>query len=895
MVVSVVLTTVLLGVVFVAVAVWHASSSLKDLSSQLLTGSAKSTASLIESELQTRISLLEALIGPDPSVPISDAALERINRILMAQGSQVFRVTKDDPTDRLPPMPRMPKMPGNTYAQIAISDLYFDPRTGQPRIAITFPAFVKEGESGLLALSIAPETLLEGASWRSSEMGSLLFAVTDSKGRIIARSRNPGRYVGKMAPDWAKVVEARSDAGSFTAKTAEGAPIIFAFRKLKQTPGWVVVVGEPLDEFDARWMMPAYSVITANLLALFMGLLLAIWMVRLILNPIKALAAHGERVAAGEHDGSPPLPINSPVREFNTLQRSLLDAEDTLRRRASALTEALDVLAVSEQRYRALASAGTLAWFQADGKGNMTVMTGWRELTGMQEDEALEEWHRSVHPDDWPELQAARQYAIAHLTVMNVEFRIRSKDGRWCWVRSRSAPVLTADGELVEWVGLLEDVDERRQAQEKIRHLAHHDSLTGLCNRTYLQEQLPRLIEDARQRSANLAVYLIDIDKFKEVNDSGGHGAGDTLLISIARSLRRNAHAGLVARLGGDEFVVVKPDVGDDASAVAFGNQLQADFRRIPSSSTISGFATASIGYAIFPRDGTDVDHLLRHADMALYQSKNSRAGTTCGFTSAMADDLQHRLELEKDLFQAVTNRPEEIHVFYQPQFRSSDRKLVGYEALARWTHPRYGPIPPQTFVTIAEEIGIINALGELILRQACRDAIRWPDDVSLAVNLSAIEVSQIDLPSIINGILLSTGLRAHRLELEVTEGVLIRDRELALGVLRRLKAMGIKIAMDDFGTGYSSLEYLHVFPFDKVKIDRSFITEITDSPHANAIVRSIVSLGEVLHFQVIAEGVESERQISILNDIGCEYVQGFLLGHPVSIDATISAKYEDA
>lgn len=872
--ISVVVITLALIVILVGLAMWNASNSFRSLSTALLENSTKSIAMSIEGEINTRVALLETLASPNLPRRTSNDLIIRFNQVRSADRPHLAVL---DGVAAQRALSRYNIPPPHDGA--VLSDVHFPAGSLQPEIAI---AVRSPGTSGITIMTMPPGRLIQGLSIADQGKDALLFAVTDSKGRIIARSRNPQKYVGKKTPDWEKLLAVRRANGTFMAKTAEGAPIIFAFRKLAHTPGWMVVAGEPLARFNARWQTPANIVLTALALAAILALLAVLGLSRIILKPVEMLAAHSQRVARGENARASDLKLVTSIKEFETLRQSLDDAEQTLRERASTVKEAMEVLSVSEHRYRALAQVGTLVSFEADAEGKVIAVSGWEALTGVPDADAPERWWDNIHADDRQSLQIEIDHAASSPPRMGgVEFRVRTVRDEWQWVRARATPIHTASGALAEWVGVLEDVDERRRAQERIWHLAHHDALTGLCNRTYLEERLPELMMQATLANTGLAVHLFDVDKFKEVNDTGGHSAGDALLIAIASAIRDVANDYLAARIGGDEFVIVQPDVKHPADAEQFAERLLTRLRLTPSSNATSGFVNASLGYARYPRDGHTAKLLIRNADIALYEAKKLGRGEACCFTDKMARAIQERRMLEKELFRAVTTRTDEISVVYQPQFRTRDRQLIGYEALARWTHPIRGAIPPKTFIPIAEESGMITRLGTLLLREACKEATRWPSDMLLAANLSAMQIMQADLPEKVHAILLETGLSPKRLEFEITEGVLIRDRDLALHVLRRLKAMGIRIALDDFGTGYSSLEYLHTFPFDKVKIDQSFTRDLSRDSYAGAIIRSITSLGKTLHFEVLAEGVEQEEQLTLLADYECEFVQGYLLGAP--------------
>jgi diguanylate cyclase len=388
------------------------------------------------------------------------------------------------------------------------------------------------------------------------------------------------------------------------------------------------------------------------------------------------------------------------------------------------------------------------------------------------------------------------------------------------------------DDEGENYILAVRDLRERLAAEERIQHLAQNDALTGLGNRSLFLARLEEEILRAGRKHNMLALHTIDLDRFKEINDVYGHPAGDELLREVARRLERLAKPGdIVARLGGDEFIVAQVAIGAPADAVDFAERLVSGLSAPFAFDGVSASTPASVGVAVYPNDGASVDTLLRSADMALYRAKSEGRGAFRTFEASMADELRQRRALQKDLETAINEG--QLTVVYQPRVGVADRSVHGFEALVRWTHPTLGAISPETFIPLAEEAGLVGQLGEFVLRTACQEAARWPQPLSIAVNLSPLQFVQGDLAALVQTILLETGLPAVRLELEITEGVLIRDINRALHVLRQLKNLGVRIAMDDFGTRYSSLSYLQTFPFDKIKIDRSFVSDLEGNAHS--------------------------------------------------------------
>src|SRR5271156_473458 len=430
----------------------------------------------------------------------------------------------------------------------------------------------------------------------------------------------------------------------------------------------------------------------------------------------------------------------------------------------------------------------------------------------------------------------------------------------------------TADGRLV---GTYEDVTERRQAEAKIVHMARHDALTDLPNRILFQDKT----EQALTRGEELAVMFLDLDRFKGVNDSLGHSVGDALLCAVTARLQRVVRGvDTVARLGGDDFAIVQIDAKpNDASELAARiiDTLVEPFDILGHQVVIG----TSIGIALAPADGNEPDQLLRNADMALYRAKAEGRGAYHFFQSDMDAQMQERRKLELDLRKALLADQFELH--YQPLIEVESGKVSGFEALVRWKHPERGLVPPDAFIPVAEEIGLIVPLGDWVLKQACREAVTWPDKLTVAVNLSAVQFRNPSLALSVVSSLGQSGLAASRLELEITETALLQENRAVLDALHQFRKLGARICMDDFGTGYSSLSYLRSFPFDKIKIDRSFICELGNANDAVAIVRAVLRLGSSLGMITTPAGVETEEQFGILKAEGCMQVQGFLFSRP--------------
>ncbi|WP_342751692.1 EAL domain-containing protein [Bosea psychrotolerans] len=564
---------------------------------------------------------------------------------------------------------------------------------------------------------------------------------------------------------------------------------------------------------------------------------------------------------------------------------------DRLRRANHALAAHGAALRVSEERLARALDAGS------DGLWDWDIATGqawysdrWLTMLGYAPGELeglIETWQGLLHPQDGPKAQGLLQaHFDGHSPVYECEHRLRRKDGSWGWVLARGKVVERDGGDLPQRiVGTHIDIEARKLAEQQIAHMARHDGLTGLTNRARFCELLGLALREVADEGGTCAVMCLDLDRFKSVNDTVGHMAGDELLKRVAGRFAGRMHpADTVARMGGDEFaILVRSDPSDEGLRRLAADLISVVGKPFP----FGGQAIEvglSIGIARAPQHGLVETLLFNRADLALYQAKAEGRNCYRMFDAAMDEAITRRRELERDLRTALANGGLELH--YQPQVRAGSCELIGFEALARWRHPVRGLIPPGEFIQLAEETGLISALGEWVLRSACSEAARWTRPLKLAVNLSPREFQQSDLPERIFAILAETGLPPSRLEIEITETAIFADMSRALSILMRLKALGISIAMDDFGTGYASLATLQAFPFDKIKIDRSFVGQVETSPQAAVIVRAVLGLGRSLGIGVVAEGVETAGQVRFLVGENCEELQGYLFGKPQPIES---------
>ena len=451
---------------------------------------------------------------------------------------------------------------------------------------------------------------------------------------------------------------------------------------------------------------------------------------------------------------------------------------------------------------------------------------------------------------------------------------VELRNGRTFKIRHRPMP----DG---GWVATHEDITEQRQSEVKIEYMAHHDSLTDLANRVLLNERLEQALGHRIHREEIVAVHHLDLDHFKAVNDTFGHLAGDKLLKIVAGRLRGLVRdTDTIARMGGDEFVIVQGPIRDPAEATSLAQRIIALISEPYDIDGHQAIIGASIGIAVGPSDGLRPDKLLRNADLALYRAKGDGRGQFRFFEPAMDQQMQARRIMEQDLRKALAAG--EFELYYQPVVNLASNEISGFEALIRWNHPEKGMVAPATFIPLAEEIGFIVPIGEWVIRQACTTAAKWPADLHVAVNISAVQFRSPGLMQVIVGALAASGLQPTRLEIEITESVLLQNKETTLELLHQLRALGVRIAMDDFGTGYSSLTYLQCFPFDKIKIDRSFVKDITENTGSLNIVRAVAALANGMGMTATAEGVETSEQLDKITSEGCTEMQGYLFSKPL-------------
>jgi len=519
---------------------------------------------------------------------------------------------------------------------------------------------------------------------------------------------------------------------------------------------------------------------------------------------------------------------------------------------------------------------------RADDHRYVLLNRAGEKTLGRSRDEVIGKTDADFHDADLAALYVERDREVLESGEVRVieEDHVPRKDGGMAILRTKKIALRNAEGVPEYLLGVSEDIAERKRAEAQIARLAHYDPLTELPNRVLFQKHLSEALARRARKDDQLAVHFIDLDRFKTVNDTLGHPLGDALLRVAAERLRGCVREGdTVARLGGDEFAVVQTGLSDMTGATRLAERI---VEAMAAPFDLQGHQVvigASVGVAAAPSDGEDADELLKKADMALYRAKADGRGAFHFFERAMDEQLQARRALELDLRRALTAG--EFELFYQPLYNLGAEQVTGCEALLRWRHPDRGMVSPADFIPLAEEIGLIVPLGEWVLRTACAEAARWPDHVRLAVNLSPAQFRDRGLVRTVVSALAASGLPAQRLELEITESVLLQDSVANMSMLHDLKALGVRISMDDFGTGYSSLSYLRSFPFDKIKIDQTFVRDILEDSDAMAIIKAVLDLGSSMGIVTTAEGVETLEQLNALRGQGCAEIQGYFISRP--------------
>jgi len=674
-----------------------------------------------------------------------------------------------------------------------------------------------------------------------------------------------------------------------------------------------------LERVHAQLKSHIFSSVIVSVVVVVIGIAATIVMMRQLIRPIHDLVETATAIAEGDlskRAGEDAVgEIGILARAFNYMAQSLAqhtgDLESQVRQRTvelEAQTDALQgeiverkraeqALRASQERY-ALAARGA-----NDGLWDWNLMTNvvyfsdrWKSMLGYEPEQigkSVDEWFGRVHAED---IEQLRSEISAHLEGatphLQSEHRILHKDGIYRWVLNRGIAVRDESGKAYRMAGWQSDITARKRAEEQLVHDAFHDALTGLPNRPLFMDRLGRSINQSKRRSDYMfAVVFLDLDRFKIVNDSLGHLTGDQLLVKLARRLETCLRVvDTVARIGGDEFAILLDDITGAEDAKMVAERIQAELAQSFDLDGQEVFTTASIGIALSTRRYDREEDVLRDADAAMYRAKSRGRARYELFDAEMHADVVAQLELETGLRGALARQ--EFSVHYQPILLLRTGRIVGFEALVRWRHPRRGLVYPLDFISVAEDTGLIIPMGHWILNEACRQLRSWqrrfaPDHPwSMSVNLSARQFTEPDLVKTVKTVLTDTELDPRSLKLEITESMVMENIESATGILRKLKDMHVGLHLDDFGQGYSSLSYLHNFPIDALKVDRAFVGGMNVDDENVDIVRSIIALAHNLKIDVIAEGIETTAQLERLKTLNCQYGQGFLFAKPLPAEA---------
>jgi len=577
--------------------------------------------------------------------------------------------------------------------------------------------------------------------------------------------------------------------------------------------------------------------------------------------------------------------LDSVSSELEISAAKLRDSQELTRNTLDALKTSLD----REKLALAFAEIGTSEY---DVKSSMVRSSDMSlrlfGILGDQADLPYDKLLESLHPEDRPKFSSALAQCLNGTGNLDIEYRVAWADGSFRWLRTKGDALLDLDGDPIKVLWVTEDVSQRKDMDARVRFLAHHDLLTGLPNRSLFQDRLQQALAAAKRMQSRVALLFIDLDRFKDVNDSFGHRAGDVLLQTVAARLRKCVReTDTVCRHAGDEYLIVLSALRDPMEAAVVAEKVLAIFEEVFMLESHEVQISASVGISIYPDDGQTMEDLIRNADAAMYHSKKGGRNRFEFFTPELSAPVAERLMLANQLRGAIGDKQLVLH--YQPQFDTATNRLIGAEALVRWNHAEHGLLLAESFISLAEESDIIHLIGEWVLNEVCRQIAEWQgrnlNIVPVAINFSTFQFRRSSLVQGVADACSRHGVKTHQLEIELTENAIMQDPRETAKTLDQLHEMGVSLSIDDFGTGYSSLNYLKRFPIDKLKIDRSFIEDLPHDLNDSAIVQAIINLAKSLRMIVIAEGVETKAQLDFLRSLSCEAYQGYLGGRPIDAE----------
>ncbi len=607
-----------------------------------------------------------------------------------------------------------------------------------------------------------------------------------------------------------------------------------------------------------------------------------------IVRPIQQLDRDASMLAAGDLSHRSEIQTRDEIGElatsFNLMAASLEQRQDEARRSADEIRGTKDALAALIEH-----APIPIVVKELQAQKFILVNQAYEKFMGISRDRLIGKTVNDLFPPDEAERIIYYDQRALHSNerISSGEFSVHTPNNGVRIVATTRLVVHGADDKAQHLMAVIQDVADRKKAEEQIFHIAHHDALTGLPNRIQYNERLEQELKRV-ERGAHLAVLYLDLDHFKNVNDTLGHSMGDELLKTAADRLRSCVReTDSIARLGGDEFAIIQTQIDESGDAAALADRIQQAISAPFDLGGLHAVTNVSIGISLAPTNATAATELMKQADMALYRAKAAGRNAYRFFEPEMDASMRARRRIESSLREAIVKGG--LELYYQPVVRLADATIVGAEALLRWGHAERGMLSPAEFIPVAEETGLIIPLGEWVLRQACADAAKWPGDINVAINLSPAQFKDRRLMQVIVSTLATWGLPPSRLELEITEELLLQDDENTVTRLRQLRELGAHIVMDDFGTGYSSLNYLRRFPLDKIKIDQAFIGGLSDgSPVSVAIVQAVVGIAKVLGVRTTAEGIETQEQLSLVKALGCTEMQGFLFGAPMPVEEIV-------
>jgi diguanylate cyclase (GGDEF)-like protein/PAS domain S-box-containing protein len=855
--------------------------------SQVLAAQVDSEISNIEN-LMTGLSY--ALQPSAAAKPANDALLRQFKNelpdyvsnvlLLSSDGTEIGRMNDSDgESTRVTDRPYFQDaLAGN---RLAISGMIRSRFNGKWTIVFSRP--VKDETNrvrAVLAMGIRLEYFQSVLRSHDSPTGSVI-RIVNERGIVVVHSDRGSSWIGRDIggnSGAARTIPANEASG--ITRWPDDVERITASSMARKVP-WLVSVGMPrhaaLEVIASRLRWGTLLSTIAIVIALAIA-----WMLSgRIVRPLRQLGKDVSILAAGELGHRSAVRSNGELQDLaasvNRMAESLQQRSHDAERSSNEVRQAKDALAAMIENVPVPIVVKELKELRFT-----LINQAYEKFMGISRDQII---GKTVHdlfaPEDAEKVDGHDRRALQlDRRIVSGEFPVLTPNNGLRIVTTTRLVVHGADSEAQLLMALIEDVTERRKAEDIILHMAHHDPLTDLLNRSQYYERLERELERTK-RGEHLAVLCLDLDHFKEINDTHGHSIGDELLKTItSRLLGCIGESDTIARLGGDEFAVIQTGIEQPMGASLLVGRIQEAVKAPFDLDGLHVVTNVSIGISLAPANGTTPNELMKQADMALYRAKAAGRNVFRFFNPEMAATMKARRGIESDLRDAVAKGALQLH--YQPVVRIEDNAVVGMEALIRWPHPKHGTLSPDEFIPIAEESGLIVPLGEWVLRQACTDAAKWPAEIKVAVNLSPAQINDRGLSRVIISALAASGLSPRRLELEITEEVLLQDDDKTLAVLQQLRALGVKIVMDDFGTGYSSLNYLRRFPLDKIKIDRAFIGDLARGNDVSmAIVRAVVQLATVLDVGTTAEGIETDEQLELVRLAGCTEMQGYLFSCP--------------